>query len=266
MEKLTTILAVVAEGCTNGVLFDKVSRLVRQAGARVELFLASPSDYDAVAALCATQSCGAEIGFTLHDSATPLREAVLNRAAEVKADLLVAPRAQFPLDVCPIPLLLLGKMPWDKEPRFVAALDVAEHDSEGVARGILHVAGFLAQRLVAHLDILYSERELHDERVRMERAVRLSRLVREYHVGCERLQVFDGRPEATLPPLIAARHYDVLVVGNVPRHRVLLTEFRSVSRKLIGSTEGDVLLVNPAPEPVAARVMHSVGQQLAHQA
>jgi nucleotide-binding universal stress UspA family protein len=265
MEKLSSILAVIPEGGAQGALTDKVCRLVKQSGARVELFLTAPSDYFSIAARCAGMGCSADVGFTMYDSVTPMAEAILRRAAEVYADLIVAPRAQFHLEHCPTPLLLLGKSPWGPEPRFAAAIDVAERDSEAVARGILHVAGFLAQRLVAHLDILYSERETDDESVKMERAIKLAQLVREYHVGCERLQVFDGRPEETLPPLIAARQYDVLVVGSVARHRTLLTTLHSIAKKLTSSTEGDVLIVNPAPEPQVAAPARSFREQLAHQ-
>jgi nucleotide-binding universal stress UspA family protein len=266
LEKLTSILAVVPEGGADGVLFEKVCRIARSSGARVELFLTAPSDYFAVAGRCAALKCDLPIGFTMHDSITPLGAAVVQRAGEVHADLLIAPRAQLHLEHCPIPLLLIGKTRWAAEPRFAAAIDVAEPDSERVARGILHVAGFLAQRLTAHLDILYSEREENDEPVRMERAVRLARLVREYHVGVERLQVFTGPPERVLPALVAERHYDVLVVGTVPRHRSLLTELHSISRKLAGSTEGDVLLVQPDAGRDARDSAQSAGQQLAHQA
>jgi nucleotide-binding universal stress UspA family protein len=265
VEKLTVILAVVPEGGTQGVLFDKVVRLVRQTGANIELFLTAPSDYFAIAARIRALDCGPSVGFTLHDGVTPLGEAILARAAAVHADMLVAPRTEAHLDSCPIPLLLLGKDPWGREPRFAAAVDVAEDDSEAVARNIMHAGGFLAQRLSAHLDILYSERELEDQRLRMERAVKLARLVREYHVGCERLQVFDGLPEKVLPPLIAARHYDVLMLGTVQRHRNLLSEFRSVSKRLLGATEGDVLLVDPRSRETRG-VQRSTAQQLAHQA
>jgi nucleotide-binding universal stress UspA family protein len=266
MEKLTSILAVVPEGGAGGVLFDKVCRLVQQCGSRIELFLTAPSDYSSIAARCASLGCGVDIGFTLHDNVTPMADAILNRATEVRADLLVAPRAQTDFDRLPIPLLLLGKRPWAQEPRFAAAVDVVERDSEALARGILHTGGFLAQRLMAYLDILYSEREMDDEPTRMERAVRLARLVREYHVGGERLQVFDGPPEVTLPSLIAARQYDVLILGTVARHQALLSAFQSVSRKLIRSTDGDVLLITPTAERVAVPVRRSAGQQLAHQA
>jgi len=265
MEKLSSILAVVPEGGAKGVLVDKVCRLVQQSGARVELFLTAPSDYFAIAGRCAGMACGAQVGFTMYDSVTPMSEAILSRAAEVRADLIVAARGQFPLEHCPVPLLLLGKAIWSQEPRFAAAIDVAERDSEMLARGILHIAGFLCQKLVAHLDILYSEREQDDEPVKMERAVKLARLVREYRVGCERLQVFNGLPEETLPPLIAARHYDVVVGGSVARHQTLLSTLHSISKKLMSSTEGDVLIVTPAPEPVAAHPLSSDREQLAYQ-
>lgn len=266
MEKLTRILAVIPEGGVHGVLFDKIARLVCESGAHVELFLAAPSDYFALKARFQAANGAADIGYTLHDGVTPLREAILNRASEIDAHLLIAPRNQVSLDGCPLPLLLLGKLPWAREPRFAATIDVAEPDSERLARGILHVGGLLAQRFTGHLDILYCEREQVDERLRMERAVKLARLVREYRVGCERLQVFDGEPEKALPPLIVERRYDVLVLGTVPRHRTLLSEFHSVSKRLVGSTEGDLLLIDPDARLTRVARTASSGQQFAHQA
>jgi len=266
MEKLTSILAVVPEGGAQGVLLDKVVRIVRQTGARIELFLTAPSDYFSVAAHVRALDCDVPTAFTLYDGDAPLTDAILSRAAAVQADLLIAPRGHLKLEHCSIPQLLLGKTPWAHDARFAAAVDVAEDDSESVARGILNAGGFLAQRCAAHLDILYSERELADQRVRLERAVKLARLVREYHVGCERLQVFDGMPERVLPPLIAARRYDLLMLGAVPRHHTLLAEYRSVSRHLAGSSDGDLLLVEPRAQPAADVRAPSAGEQLAHQA
>jgi nucleotide-binding universal stress UspA family protein len=266
MEKLTTILAVIPEGGVGGILFEKVSRLVRQSGAHVELFLAAPSDYFAVKSSCRSPDCVVDIGYTMYDGDRPLREAILRRAAEIDADLLVAPRAQVNLDDCPIPVLLLGKKSWAAEPRFAATVDMAEEDSDSLARGILHVGGFLAQRFTACLDILYSEREKLDARLRMERAVKLARLVREYYVGCERLQVFNGEPEDTLPAIIAERRYDVVVLGRVPRHHELLTRFNSVSKRLMGSTDADLLLIDSEAQSARSRRSTSARQQLAHQA
>ena len=87
----------------------------------------------------------------------------------------------------------------------------------------------------------------------MERAVRLAQLVREFHVGSERLQMFDGAPEKTLPPLLAARHYDVLVLGALT-HRPRLADLASeCPAALVDATSGDVLLVKPRAAAPAAR-------------
>jgi TusA-related sulfurtransferase len=259
-EKLTCILAVVPAGGAKSATFDKMLHLARQSGARVEFFLVAPSDYFAIAGRVPAANAAA-VEYTLHDGATPVAAEVLRRVAQARPDLVVVPRALLDLDACPVPVLMLADSPWAEEPRFAAAVDVANADCEALTRGILHVAGFLAQRFTAHLDILYCEREHDDQRLRMERAVRLARMVREYHVGCERLQVFDGTPERVLVRLIADRRYDVVVVGTAP-HRGPLAALHSVARKLAAATAGDVLLVG-TEDPSAAR---SAVQQLAHQA
>jgi nucleotide-binding universal stress UspA family protein len=73
--------------------------------------------------------------------------------------------------------------------------------------------------------------------------VKLAQLVREFHVGCERIQVFDGAPEQVLPPLVAARHYDVLVLGAQSHQPALKNIFGATNSRLVQATEGDVVLV-----------------------
>ena len=80
-----------------------------------------------------------------------------------------------------MPLLLLRGQAWGSPVRLAAAVDVSDDDHTDLARGILHAAGFLALGMHARLDVLYSEVEMHDESLRMERAVKLARLVREFH-------------------------------------------------------------------------------------
>jgi hypothetical protein len=137
---------------------------------------------------------------------------------------------------CPVPILLVGPQPWSDPVRFAAAVDVADEEAVGFARSILHTAGFLALGCRGQLDVLYSEREQRDETLRMQRAVILAQLVRELHIGCERLQMFNGAPEERLAPLITAREYDVLVLG-VTSHR------SSLASKLAEPSKGDVVLV-----------------------
>ncbi len=123
-----------------------------------------------------------------------------------------------------MPVLLAGPKPWERPLRVAAAVDVSDHETAVVARSILQAAGFLALGLHGNLDILYSEREERDETLRMERAVKIAQLVREFHVGCERLQMFDGAPEKRLPPLLAARQYDLLVLGAVSHSKDNVSE------------------------------------------
>ena len=144
---------------------------------------------------------------------------------------------------CPVPVLLVRHKPWASPIRFAAAVDVADDETSDTARSILHAAGFMALGCHGNLDILYSEREQHDDALRMERAVKLAQLVREFHVGCERIQVFDGAPEQTLPPLVAARHYDVLVLGAQSRQPALKNILGATNSRLVQATEGDVVLV-----------------------
>jgi hypothetical protein len=70
-------------------------------------------------------------------------------------------------------------------------------------------------------------------------------MVREFHVGSEHLQMFEGAPEATLPGLIAGRGYDVLTLGAMSHRTGFAALFANLSTQLVDAGEGDVLLVNP---------------------
>jgi hypothetical protein len=112
---------------------------------------------------------------------------------------------------------------------------------------MLEAATFLANGCRANLDILYSERELDDEAVRMERAVEVAQLVRELDPGRRRLQMFSGAPQERLPPLIAARQYDVLVLG-VGTEGDAADAARGLARSFADATRGDLVLVRAAPQ------------------
>jgi nucleotide-binding universal stress UspA family protein len=113
------------------------------------------------------------------------------------------------------------------------------------------------------IDVLYSEREGNDSALRMARAVKLSQLVREFHVGCERIQVFDGPPESTLPPIAATRAYDVIVMGARSQKPAGKPLFGTMSSRIVDATSGDVVLVNgPGREiPLASSVLSARDQR-----
>jgi nucleotide-binding universal stress UspA family protein len=267
MEKVTRILAVAERPEEGAVVLDKAVSLARCFGARVDLMISEPTHAQAFATLCRTLAYGEVVLTSVHGGGLPLHEIILRRVFETHPDLVVkAPSGPHPLhrfsltdndrelaQECPVPVLLVRQRRWRSPARFAAAVDVSDRDTEDVTRAILNTAGFLAMGLHGNLDVLYSEREQHDETVRIARAVKLAQLVREFHVGCERIQVFTGEPVKLLPPLVARRKYDVLVLGARSRQQGVDSLFGGLPGRMIEATEGDVVLVK-APAPSAAKV------------
>ena len=266
MEKLTSILAVALRESDAQAVLDRAMRLASQFGARLEVLVGDAAAARAVAAACRQREFPQVATYSVASDSEREHELILRRVLTTRPDLVVKvparaiahrPMSFFDEDLalaneCPVPVLLVRGPGWQSPPRFAAAVDVSDEHSSSTARSILHTAGFLALRSEAHLDILYSECETHDEVVRMRRAVRLAQLVREYHVGCERLQMFSGEPQKRLPPLIAARHYDVLVLGGQSRRQGLAQLVPGTASRILSATVSDVILVRAADG--AARV------------
>jgi hypothetical protein len=252
MDKLTSILAVAQSADAGTVVLDKAFHLARVFGARVEIV-----------------------------AAEPLPGLLLRRITECQPDLVIkAPAGAHPLRAwtidatdrelvarCPVPVLMARNKTWRTPIRMAAAVDVSDPEAAMVARGVLQSAGFLALGLQGNVDILYTEREKRDETVRMERAVKLSRLVREYYVGCERLQMFDGPPDRRLPAIVGPRQYDLLVLGGIT-HRTDRPLRETLTSKLFEAIDGDVLLVKPGMRDCARErtAADSPRQQMPHHA
>jgi len=257
MEKITRILAVVERRENATLVLEKAVALARRFGARVDLLLGDSAFASDLSTACRDLNYREVAMCILHRGQTPMHELILRRALETRPDLVIKepagahPMHRWTLDDndwrlandCPAPVLLVRHRQWAKPIRFAAAVDVSDPDTADVARSILHTAGFLAMGVDGNLDILYSEREQHDEALRIERAVKLAQLVREFHVGCERIQVFSGEPENVLPPLVAARHYDVLIIGAHSRQVGLQSLFGGNTSRIVEATDGDVVLV-----------------------
>jgi nucleotide-binding universal stress UspA family protein len=249
MEKLTSVLVVVSDAGHSAALLDKALFLAGRFDARVELL------------------------------ATTSTDTVLERLQDNPVDLVVkSPASEHPLrrwsfgandnrllELSPAPVLLAGERPWARPPRFAVAVDVADRDSDALTRGMLQASGFLALATGAYLDVLYAEREREDEALRMERAVKLASLVREFRVGVESLQMVDGAPAKVLPAMLAKRHYDMLVLGAVTR-RSGIAALQPLNSALADAAGGDLLLVK-ATEPAAARDLAPAlsGDQVFHQ-
>jgi hypothetical protein len=281
MEKFTSILAVIEHASTGIDVLDKAVLLARRFRARVELLIVDPQLLREFATRCATLGYEEVTLCSLARPAEPTHRLLLRRIAQSRPDIVIkAPESTRPwsqwalhgddrelASECPVPVLLASSQRWADPPRLAAEVDVSDAETATVARAVLHAAGMLAQGTHGRLDILYSECEQQDEAMRMARAVKLAQLVREYHVGCERLQMFSGAPEKRLPPLIAARQYDVLVLGAVS-HRESRLPIGTMTAKLVDATPGDVVLVkaSPAALPEARGSRSASGrEQAAHQ-
>lgn len=269
MEKISRILAVAEDPEDGVVVLDKAVAAARCFGARVELLVADGVHAPAFATLCTARGFDAVTLNSAHRGSQPMHEFILRRVHETSPDLVFkAPAGARPLQrwtldsndwvlahECPVPLILVRNRHWPKSMRFAAAVDVSDDDTADVTRSILHTAGFLAMGFHGNLDVLYSERERNDESMRMRHAVKLAQLVREFHVGCERIQVFAGEPGQVLAPLVAARQYDVLVLGAETRRPLRGAMPGGTISRLIEASEGDVVLVR-APDPAAGRTLN----------
>ena len=276
MDKLTSILALADDGM---VAVDKAAELAWQFDARLDIVATDPTRLCDLAIRCAMRSHDKLKLSYVHRGTEPVESLLMRHAMERRPDLVIKaaagahplrrwtlqPTDRWLASECPVPLLLAGDRPWTGSLRMAAAVDVSDCDSVRFARAILQSAGYFAIGGGARLDVLYSEREVNDERLRMERAVKLAQLVREFHIAGERLQRFDGAPEHTLPGIIEARQYDVLVIGAITHRPGIGAWFETLSSKLATATSGDLLLVKPDDRAAWAGVaMTSRREQRAH--
>jgi nucleotide-binding universal stress UspA family protein len=256
MEKLTSILVVLRNDASDESLLAKAVAVARRCGALLELLLADPTAASGLATWFASIGFADRVVYVLDASGDALRDVIVRRLEAHAADLVMKSadgtlalrrvlHAADDMDLAaalPVPLLRVSAKAWKNEMRLAAAVDVSDRDGDAVARAILHAAGLLAMQCDATLDVLYSEREARDDGVRMERAVRVARLVREFHIGGERLKMMSGPPDETLPKAVAAGEYDLVVVGTIPRWATAPWA-PALTSLLTNSIPGDVMLV-----------------------
>lgn len=265
MEKLTTILAVAERADEIPTVLEKSSAIAHAFGARVE-FLVADAEMARATAACKALHGNPEVTLcSLHRDSESLSHIILRRVLATEPDLVVkAPAGAHPLrrwtlddndwflaNACPVPLLLARPQKWGIPVRFAAAVDVADDTQEDLVQAILRSACCFALGVHGELEVLYSEREQTDQRVRMERTVRLARHVRESHLGCERILRFEGPPQQALPAHAAERRYDVLVVGAQTRRDAVADFIPRTTCRLVEATLGDVLIVKQPIQPAA---------------
>lgn len=244
MQKLTKILAVADLNEELPVAIDKAITLSRTFGSSLELLVEASHD----AVIRRIQASGPDLVVKASTARHPLRRWA---AGDWKL-----------VNECPVPLLLARTHRWRNPPRFAAAVDASDPADSAHARSILQSAGFLALGMHAGIEILYCESEADDERVRMERTVRLAQMVREFHVGLESIRRLEGEPDETLSAQVAGGRYDLLILGASARSETLAGLRPGTASRIVDATDSDVLLVKP-PRAREARPGKSARQHRA---
>lgn len=263
MKRLASVLVAVDAVGPGITALHKAVAIAARFDADIDLLIADVSN---VAAMVAHS---AELGYaritvcSLHRDGESLHDLILRKVAVMRPDLVIkAPQGGQPgmpgqedwllASQCHTPILLAGSRVWDPLPRFAAAIEVSDSAGCSCARAIFPKAVLLARSCEASLDLLCSERNESDETSRMEHAVQIARLLREYHLGTERLHMTAGPAELRLPALIAARHYDLLVLSVPGQGPWIAMTDNSPPSKLAAATQGDLLLVSAELPPRTA--------------
>ena len=276
MEKLTSILLVLESADTDSKVLEKTIALARRFGARVDLLLDDPHVAAQLAASCSARGYDEVLPHCVARGRESLAELIPKYAIAHSPDLVVKPRAGAHAEAsgifqrvdqqlamaCPAPLMLMQEKDWPEPVRIAATVDVSGEEA-ALARGILDIAGFLSLGCGGELAVLYSEREHFDESLRMERAVKLARLVREFHVDGQRIRHLNGAPEETLPPIAASGEYDVLVVGALTHQQGLAAWRATLTRRVVAAFAGDVVLVKEAAPACVGQRMASLKYRVA---
>jgi hypothetical protein len=257
-------------------LLGKAVALARHCGARLEILLRDPNAASGLATWFSSIGFSDRVSYATDASGDALHDVILRRFDIHPVDLVMKSadgalalrrvlHAADDMDLAaalPVPLLRVSTKPWKNEMRLAAAVDVSDRDGDAVARSILHAAGLIAMHCDATLDVLYSEREARDDDLRMERAVRVARLVREFHVGGERLTILSGPPDETLPRAVTAADYDLVVVGTIPR-RATTPWAPTLTSLLTNESPGDVMLVKETIRAAAGAHVRVTGARMA---
>lgn len=184
---------------------------------------------------------------------SPLYQAVVRKALRSKPALVMKalPAGAGVLDpndwqlmrTCPATLMLTGHRSWSRPPRFAAAVDLSEQETEGLPQQVLEAARLLARAFRGELDVIYGDSS--NGAAGKPSVLRLRELCGTQGIAPERAHVVQGIPETSLPAFAARQGYDLLVLGAL-EHRPELTQVGTLTSKLIDSLDCDFVLVKPA--------------------
>lgn len=155
---------------------------------------------------------------------------------------------------CPVTLMLTRGRRWNPRPRFAAAVDVSDEETEGLAKLIVQNADSMARPCDGQLELLYAENRGTAEAVAEAHAAAMDRLIQRSHLEKANVHILAGDPEQTLPAFARQQDYDVLVLGALTHRAGLTTMVGSLTARLVDALDCDFVLVKPAcyRSPVSA--------------
>jgi universal stress protein E len=276
-----SILAVVDHSKGARALALQATNLARQFGARLELFLCASEQayvlahsYERAGVEDARAACVAEaraylrelkaavavdgVDITLDAACeSPLYEGIVHKVLRRMPDLVIK-RAGTPdgdggtpdqndwqlMRTCPVTLMLRRRRAWGRHPRFAAAIDVSDKETDSLAQEVLEMARTLATACPADLDVIYAEADV-GARMAPARLAALLKLCEAHRLPGDQIHVLYGQPEPTLPAFAARQHYDLLVLGALGHQPAGAPLLGTLTSRLLDALECDFVLVKP---------------------
>jgi universal stress protein E len=276
-----SILAVADGSAADAGLLVKAVRIALECGARLELFLCDAEQayqlkhaYEArtvdaarQASLERSRAYLRRLADTVHGTAvpittdvaceSPLYDRIVHKIRTSHADLVLksAGGVDRPhgrtfdandwqlMRNSPATLLLNRGRAWGSAPHFLAALDVSEKETAGLAHAILERAQALAASCGGVLELAYAEAPDSDADARHKRLDTLRQLAEHAHVDARQLHFLVGDPHATLQKLIRERRYDVIVIGALTHRPSTAPLVGTLTASLVDALDSDFVLV-----------------------
>lgn len=198
--------------------------------------------------------------------AYPRYEAVINKANEISADLVVQhARSYGKLEFhhltndswqmvrhCPVPLLLVKNSPWSDNPALLAGVDPmhSHHKPLALDNCILDAALMLQERLSGKLHVVHGYAEAARPFapagvIEKEHRKALDELLSAYAIKPEQLRFLDETPVSALQQETYKLETDILIMGAISRSRLSEMLIGSTAEKVLDFLGTDVLVVKP---------------------
>jgi nucleotide-binding universal stress UspA family protein len=291
MAKTNSILAIAQGNGSDAVLLAKAAALARAFGFALELFrcdaeqaYALKHDYQPTGRDKAMVDCVARakaylagqrklidpaVSAVAIDAAceSPLFEGIVHKVQRshpewvVKAAGGIDGRGHSAFDendwqlmrTCPATLALVQQRHWRKRLRIGAAIDVSDHETEGLAATIIRIARRLALATGGELELLYAEPLRSESPEGRTHAARLRTLARQADLDEQHAHILSGTPEQELAAFAAGRDYDVLALGALTHRRAPVRLVGTLTSTLVEALESDFLLIKPGASAAMER-------------